>query len=115
MKCPSVPAFLPPSFRCLAPAADSFDKGLISSLEDGRYKRYYPTNRLIELSDKHQKALRAYRKGILERLTKDGVAPKVLRSTDREMHIEIRGGKERRVLVLHTDPFMTVLQRHKLS
>jgi len=84
---------------------------LLSTLEDGRYKRYYPTNRLIEMSDKNQDRIKAFRQDILEKLALDGVSPKVLRSTGRELHVEVRSGAGRRVMTLHTNPFATILSQ----
>ena len=56
---------------------------LLSSLEDGRYRRYYPTNVLLGLSEKHRQALRRFRSSIFNVLQADGVAPRIVRSTDR--------------------------------
>ncbi len=82
---------------------------LVAVVVDGRFKRYYPTSRFKEMEDSHMLRLKRFREEILEGLTKDGVHPEVVRTTDKEMHVKILVGTTRSVFIIHTDPFITML------
>ncbi len=85
------------------------DTGLISSLEDGKFKRYYPTDLLSRWTDINNKRLRRYKDSILKRLEEDRLKPVVLRSTEEKLVVRISTGSKRSVLILWTDPVNTVL------
>ncbi|MCK5559894.1 MAG: winged helix-turn-helix transcriptional regulator [Thermoplasmata archaeon] len=85
------------------------DVGLISTIEDGKFKRYYPTNLLSELGDTHLSKLRAFREWLIKALKYDGIAPEVIRTTDKFILLRITTGREKTTLELPTNPFSTVL------
>jgi predicted transcriptional regulator len=81
------------------------DYRLIKVVRDGKYKRYYPTD-LIKIREKnnHNRS-KEFRQIILKVLVNDGVNPNVIRSTDRNLHIQITTGKEKSDLILYLNPF----------
>jgi hypothetical protein len=46
-------------------------------------------------------------------LKKDGVNPKVIRSTDYALHVRITAGENKSTLELGTQPFASVLERYR--
>ncbi len=83
--------------------------GLISTLEDGKYKRYYPTGKLSELSDLHISRMKAFREWVIKAFKYDGIDPEVIRSTDKFILFKVSIGKDKTTLELPTNPFLTVL------
>ena len=84
--------------------------GLINIIEDGKYKRYYPTNLLPELSDLYLKKLRGFREWVIKAFKFDGIDPEIIRTTNNLILIRITTGKEKTTLELPTNPFITVLR-----
>ncbi len=87
--------------------------GLIESIQDGKFKRYYPTELIKKMEGDYKKRAAKFRKGLLKLLKKDGVSPKVVRSTDKALHVKITAGEKKSVLELSTRPFASVLERYK--
>jgi predicted transcriptional regulator len=87
--------------------------GLIESIQDGKFMRYYPTDLLSKMSDDYRKRNSRFKKHLLNLLKKDGVNPKVIRSTDKALHVKITAGISKSVLELGTQPFASVLERYK--
>ncbi|UCE73553.1 MAG: helix-turn-helix domain-containing protein [Methanomassiliicoccales archaeon] len=87
--------------------------GLIDSIQDGKYKRYYPTGLFTKMKEDYRKKGAKFRRHLLKMLKKDGVNPKVVRSTDRALHVKITAGEKKSVLELGTQPFASVLERYK--
>lgn len=83
--------------------------GLITSLEDGKYRRYYPTELLNKKKDENMKRIRIFKNQIINKLQNEMLTPSILRSTDDKIIIRISRGRNRAVLTLCTDPFVTVL------
>jgi predicted transcriptional regulator len=83
--------------------------GLITSLEDGKFRRYYPTELLHEKKDENIKRVKLFKNQIIKRLQGDMLTPAILRSTDDKLVIRISRGKNKVVLTIHTNPFVTVL------
>ena len=87
--------------------------GLIESIQDGKFIRYYPTKLLSKKSEDYRKRAARFRKHLLNMLKKDGVNPKVIRSTDYAMHVRITAGENKSTLELSTQPFASVLERYR--
>jgi DNA-binding MarR family transcriptional regulator len=83
--------------------------GLISILEDGKYRRYYPTNKLSELSETHITKMKAFREWVIKMFKYDGIDPEVIRVTDKFIMFRVSIGKDKTTLELSTNPFLTVL------
>jgi hypothetical protein len=75
--------------------------------------RYYSTNLISKMSDDYRKRNSRFKKHLLNLLKKDGVNPKVIRSTDKALHVKITTGISKSVLELNTQPFASVLERYK--
>ncbi|UCE37171.1 MAG: winged helix-turn-helix transcriptional regulator [Thermoplasmata archaeon] len=82
---------------------------LISSLEDGKYRRYYPSALLMKKKDKYQKRIKNFKNNIIARFKGERLSPTILRSTEDKIVVRITRGTEKAVLTLHTNPFVTVL------
>lgn len=87
--------------------------GLIESIQDGKFMRYYPTDLIKSMREDYRKRASKFRKHLLKMLKKDGVDPKVMRSTDRALHVKITMGEKKSILELNTHPFASVLERYK--
>ncbi len=83
--------------------------GLISSLEDGKYRRYYPTDLLGRKKDENSKRIKFFKNHLMKRFRKEKLSPTVLRTTDEKLVVRLTRGRSKAVLTLHTDPFITVL------
>lgn len=83
--------------------------GLISSLEDGKFRRYYPTELLHRKKDESSKRLKIFKDRMLKRFQRERLSPAILRSTDDKIVVRIARGRSKAVLTLHTNPFITVL------
>jgi predicted transcriptional regulator len=83
--------------------------GLITSLEDGKFRRYYPTELLHKKKDENTKRVKLFKNQIINRLQGEMLTPTILRSTDDKLVIRISKGKNKVLLTIHTNPFVTVL------
>ena len=79
--------------------------GLISSVRDGRYARYFPTELIKEASRRHANILKEYRRKLTARLVEDGLRPKGTESTIRIPQIHIQVPDEEIVLSLKCELF----------
>lgn len=87
--------------------------GLIESIQDGKFMRYYPTDLIKSMREDYRKRTSKFRKHLLKMLKKDGVDPKVMRSTDKALHVKITAGEKKNVLELNIHPFASVIERYK--
>lgn len=83
--------------------------GLITSLEDGKFRRYYPTRLLHNKKEKSTERIKIFRKRIQHKFQKENLSPTVIRSTEEKIVIRISRGASKAVLTLPTNPFITVL------
>jgi DNA-binding transcriptional ArsR family regulator len=84
--------------------------GLVKTIEDGRFRRYYPTGLLAKRRDAHRPRARAFAGAFLKMLQADGLTPAVLRRTERQLLVRISHGKSAETIDLTLDPYATVLQ-----
>jgi predicted transcriptional regulator len=82
---------------------------LIRSLEDGKFRRYYSTELLNRKREKNAKRMKLFKSQIIKKIQEDMVKPTILRSTDDKILIRLIWGRNKVVLTIHTDPFVTVL------
>jgi len=85
------------------------DLGLIVTMEDGRFTRYYPTPLLGEKREVNQPRERAFGDALLRSLAAEGLNPEVVRRTAEELMIKLKGAPGAPLLKVSTDPFGTVL------
>lgn len=83
--------------------------GMISSVEDGKYKRYYPTNLIFDRASRRR--VKYFRENILNRLKKDGLDPEIIKSIDRELVVRITAGNKKSILRIPSDPFTIALSK----
>jgi predicted transcriptional regulator len=81
---------------------------LIRELKEGRYTRYFATDLLQNLERKNKKRLRGFKKLILQTLKKEGLKPELIRSTEKELVVTIKLGKDVSTLKLYARPFTSV-------
>lgn len=90
-----------------------FEKnGLIASVHDGSYRRYYPTELIKAREKTNHKRFKEFRQIMLKVLVRDGVNPNIIRTTDRNIHIQITAGKAKSDLILYLNPFIRFLELH---
>ncbi len=82
---------------------------LISSLEDGKYRRYYPTQLLSTKKNENERRMKQFQQGILNRFQRENLHPSVIRATEERIVVRILRGSSKTVLTLSTNPFVTVL------
>jgi hypothetical protein len=85
------------------------DLDLISSLEDGKYRRYYPTQLLKTKKSENEKRMKQFQQDLLDRFQRENLHPSVIRATDERLVVRILRGSSKTVLTLSTNPFVTVL------
>jgi DNA-binding MarR family transcriptional regulator len=86
------------------------NEDLISVLRDGKFTRYYPTKKLNELENAQRKKLKEFRKWVIKAFKFDGVNPKLIRVTDRQLFLQITSGKDIKSFKLSVNPFITIIQ-----
>jgi predicted ArsR family transcriptional regulator len=79
--------------------------GLIVSKKDGKYRRYYPTDKIKIRSKANRKRSNQFRQHLLNSMIKDGVEPVILRTTDKKIYVQILSGKDKSNLIINTNPF----------
>jgi predicted transcriptional regulator len=83
---------------------------LITIVDDGKYRRHYPTDLLIARREESIDKGKKFKAFVVERLRSEGLRPEVLRSGVSEFTIQITQGKHKAALRLGCDPYFTVLQ-----
>jgi predicted transcriptional regulator len=78
---------------------------LIYSLKDGLYRRYYSTQMINSREKLNRKPLKKYRQFLLLILEQDGVEPEILRTTDKNFHIQIKSGDGTSDLIFYFNPY----------
>jgi len=88
-------------------AGELVEAGLLSDVEDGRFRRLYPTDLLARKREANLPRAEAFVDRILRRLAADGLLPELLRRD--EVHAIFRFGSGTRwvILDLPTDPYAT--------
>ncbi len=83
---------------------------LISRIDDGKYRRHYPTELLPKKREETLDNAKRFKSFVIEKLESEGLRPEVMRSGVQELTVRIAQGREKAVLRLSCDPFLTVLQ-----
>ena len=83
---------------------------LITAIEDGRFRRYYPTDLLSRRREAHRPRAKAFATAFVKQLQAGGLTPVVLRRTERQILVRIARGRNAETLDLPLDPYATVLQ-----
>lgn len=83
---------------------------LLTAIEDGRFRRYYPTELLARRRESHRPRAKAFANTFVKQLQAGGLTPVVLRRTERQILVRIARGKAAETLDLPLDPYATVLE-----
>ena len=83
---------------------------LVTSIQDGRFRRYYPTGLLFGRREAHRPRAKAFADQFLKQLQSGGLTPHILRRTDRQLLVRISRGRSAEAIDLTLDPYTTVLQ-----
>lgn len=88
-------------------AAELSDAGLVTLVEDGRFRRHYPTDLLGRKREENRPRTQAFGETLLRRLAEEGLSPEPLRSEDGRILVRLGAGAARAVLDLSLDPYAT--------
>ncbi len=83
------------------------DAGLLTLVEDGRFRRHYPTDALMHKREANRPRVKAFAETLVRRLGQEDLAPEVLRSEDARLLVRLGTGANRPLLDLPLDPYLT--------
>jgi DNA-binding transcriptional ArsR family regulator len=83
---------------------------LLTTVENGRFVRYYPTSLLAERRESMHPRGEAYLSHILKRVEREVSEARVHRMTDTQLVVDFRGPSGTGALRILADPFASVLQ-----
>lgn len=81
------------------------DAGLVDIVEDGVCRRYSPTKLLEIKSEIYEKRLKKFKDHVINNLIMDGMNPRIIKSTKKQLIIQIGNGSLDSLLKLNLDPF----------
>ena len=88
-------------------ASELSDLGLVTLVEDGRFRRHYPTDVLARKRDTNRPRARAFADAFVRRLGDEGLSPDLLRSDGNVVLVRFGSGTKRVVLDVPVDPYVT--------
>ncbi len=88
-------------------ASELSDAGLLTVVEDGRFRRHYPTDLLARKREANRPRARAFLESLLRRLGEDDLSPELLRSEADRVFVRFGSGSQRVVLDVPADPYVT--------
>jgi DNA-binding transcriptional ArsR family regulator len=77
------------------------EKGVLSSVKDGRFKRYYLNQNLEGVLRSDRKRKNHFKKTLIRTLKKNGANPEILRSRDDVLLIQIHSNKDKIILKIN--------------
>ncbi|HEV8595879.1 MAG TPA: winged helix-turn-helix transcriptional regulator [Thermoplasmata archaeon] len=80
--------------------------GFLSTVVDGRFRRYYPGPGLAAIERSAPKRLRAFRRQLMRRLAHDRLAPDARAAPGEVLEIDVRFGTERATLRVPTESLL---------
>ena len=88
-------------------ASELSDVGLVNLVEDGRFRRHYPTDALVRKRAANRPRAQAFADAFLRRLAHDGLSPELLRADDSAFVVRFGSNAKRVVLDVPVDPYAT--------
>ena len=88
-------------------AAELADTGLVSLVEDGRFRRHYATDLLARKRESNGSRAKAFGELVVRRLAEDGLGPQVLRSDRATLLVRFGTASRHVVLDVPLDPYAT--------
>ncbi|HLE54266.1 MAG TPA: hypothetical protein VI999_03375 [Thermoplasmata archaeon] len=89
-------------------ASELSDLGLVSLVEDGRFRRHYPTDLMNRKRDANVPRAKAFAHAFVRRLADDALSPELLRDEGGVILVRFGTSSKRVVLDLPLDPYATV-------
>ncbi len=88
-------------------ASELSDLGLVNLVEDGRFRRHYPTEVLARKREANRPRAQAFADGFVRRLGEEGLSPDRLRSEDGTILVRFGAAGKHVVLDVPVDPYVT--------
>ncbi len=88
-------------------AQELSDLGLVTLVEDGRFRRHYPTDVLARKRITNRPRSQAFGEAFLRRLADDDLSPELLRSDESVLVVRFGSAARRVVLDVPLDPYVT--------
>lgn len=85
--------------------------GVLTSDEDGRFRRIYPTDLLVRKREANAARARAFGEALVRRLSDEGLSPELLRKDERTLLLRLGAGPRRVLLEVPIDPYATAWMR----
>ena len=85
--------------------------GCLTTSDDGRYRRVYPTNALVRKREANRERADAFSEALLRRLAEEGLDPELLRREETTFLVRFAGGSRKVVLEVPVDPYVTAWMR----
>ena len=83
------------------------DAGLVTLVEDGRFRRHYPTDLLARKREANRPRARAFADALVRRLGEEGLSPELLRTDDGVAVVRFGSASKRVVLDVPLDPYVS--------
>ena len=84
--------------------------GMIRSMRDGRFKRYYIAKRLLGRHGFYRKREKSFRSSLLQKIRVDGLAPEIVRIHGGRMALRLASGREKDVVTFNLNPMEPALR-----
>ena len=88
-------------------ASELGDVGLVTLVEDGRFRRHYPTDLLALKRVANRPRAKAFAEAFVRRLKDEGLSPEPLRSEESVIVVRFGSTAKRVVLDVPLDPYVT--------
>ena len=88
-------------------AVELTEFGLLSLVDDGRYRRVYPTDLLARKREANRARSSAFVDALMRRLEEEGLAPDLLRQDETTLLVRFGTGSKRVLLDVPLDPYVT--------
>jgi len=88
-------------------ASEFAEFGLVRLVDDGRFRRMYPTDLLARKRDANRGRADAFEEAILRRLMDEGLAPELVRREETRLLVRFGTGAKRVLLEVPVDPYAT--------
>lgn len=88
-------------------ASELSDLGLVTLVEDGRFRRHYPTDLLAQKRAANRSRAQAFSAAFLRRLADEDLSPELLRSDESVLVVRFGSATKRVVLDVPLDPYLT--------
>jgi len=88
-------------------ASELAEFGLLTLVDDGRYRRVYPTDLIPRKRASNRARSNAFADGLVRRLTEEGLSPELLRRDETMVLVRFGAGSKKVVLDVPLDPYAT--------